>query len=616
MADIAELGLYIDSSGVIRATKELRKLHGQSGKNERANKKLSKSFGGLKMAVAAVGVVALTKQLIGQINTYTAMTNKLRLVTTSSKNLADVQDRLFNIAQESRVSLEATTDLYFRLAKSTDALGISQARVADVTETINKAVAISGTTTQAAAAALFQLGQGLAANALRGQELNSVLEQTPRVAQAIADGLGVPIGRLRDMAAEGKLTAKVVMEAFESQADVINKEMEQTSTTVQQAWLKIENQALKTFGSLDATDLVSGLDEMRNIIADPSIVSGLQSIASVMLTITGLAIKAAAGWGMIFDAIGKLVEPDSPAVKLLELIESTKKSMEGMGEGPVKAATERLLEQYKAQLNAIYEADLAKKEMDQKDPGGLGSGEADRVAAQEAAKLEAVKEAHAEALEERREYESMVADIDREVADRKIELEEERVAAKEYSDGVILASERRTTDIMLTLGNTLSRGSAAAQKAMLAITAAVGAASTIAASLIEAGEIRKSYAALGPSGIATGNALALKAIGMGKVRAGLIAATAAVNISGARELGGPVVAGKSYLVGEAGPEIITPNTSGMVTPNDKIGGNTNSISVTVLANDASSFSDQLSRGKDDLWNIIMDRMNEEGLNFS
>ena len=612
MADIAELGLYIDSSGVIRATKELRKLHGQSGKNERANKKLSRSFGGLKMAVAAVGVVALTKQLISQINTYTAMTNKLRLVTTSSKNLADVQDRLFNIAQESRVSLEAATDLYFRLAKSTDALGISQARVADVTETINKAVAISGTTTQAAAAALFQLGQGLAANALRGQELNSVLEQTPRVAQAIADGLGVPIGRLRDMAAEGKLTAKVVMEAFESQADVINKEMEQTSTTVQQAWLKIENQALKTFGSLDATDLVSGLDELRNIISDPSIISGLQSIASVMLTITGLAIKAAAGWGMIFDAIGQFVEPDSPAVKLLELIESTKASMKGMGEGPVKAATERLLEQYKAQLNAIYEADRAKKEMDQKDPGGLGDGEADRIAAQEASKLEALKESHAEALEERREFLRMRREIDIEDAEREIELNEEKAAAKEASDNIILASEQRTTDIMLTLGNTLARGSKTAQKAMLAITAAVGAASTIASSYIEAGRIKAAYAALGPAGIATGEALAAKAIGMGKVRAGLIVGSAAVNIGQAHDGMDNVPRTGSYLL-EKGEAVMKKQEAGKMRAGD---GGGNNINVTVMANDAESFSDQLSRGKDDLWNIIMDRMNEETLNFS
>jgi len=182
VADLAELGIKIEADDIRAAVKELDRLENQSGKNEKANKKLGSSFGVLKAAVSAVGFGLLTKQLIANINTYTALSNKLKLVTTDSKNLADVQGVLFNIAQDTRASLEGTIDLYSRLARSTKSLQISQNELADVTETINKAIAVSGSTAQEANAALFQLGQGLSAGALRGEELNSVLEQTPRLA--------------------------------------------------------------------------------------------------------------------------------------------------------------------------------------------------------------------------------------------------------------------------------------------------------------------------------------------------------------------------------------------------------------------------------------------------
>lgn len=399
MADIAELGLFIDSSGVVRATKELKKLHGQTGDNERSTTKLSKSYGGLKTAIAAVGVVALTKKLLDQVNTYTEIENKLRLVTTGTENLSAVQEELFRIAQDSRVSLEATSDLYFRLAKSTDDLGISQSRLAGVTETINKAVAISGTNAQAASAALFQMGQGLAANALRGQELNSVLEQIPRVAQAIADGMDVPLGKLRELAAEGKITSDVVIAAFESQAATISEEFETTDKTVSQAMQQIRNTALKTFGEIDSDELVSGLDEFRTIISDPEIVSGLQSIASVMVDIVGLAVQAAAGWGLIFDAIGKAVEGDSPIETLREQIEATKRTLVKTEDETYKNALEQSLEQYQAQLDALVAADNARKEAEAQTSGGGGLGDSGGEAAEAAAQAAGEKIALVSAAE-------------------------------------------------------------------------------------------------------------------------------------------------------------------------------------------------------------------------
>lgn len=299
--DIATLGIKIEAKDIQKAVAELDRLEKQSGKTEKATDGISKSYGKLKAAIAAVGVAVLTKQLLDQINTYTALTNKLKLVTDGTENLADMQAILFDTAQDTRASLEGTIDLYSRLARSTKQLGVSQEELTAVTETINKAIAVSGSTAQEAQAALFQLGQGLSAGALRGEELNSVLEQTPRLAQAIADGLGVTISQLREMGAAGELNAEAVINALQNQSATIASEFDQTEKTISQALTQIQNSVLQTFGSLDGSELVEAMDSFRATIEDPAIVEGLQSIAAVMVTIVELGVQAAAGWGMIFQ---------------------------------------------------------------------------------------------------------------------------------------------------------------------------------------------------------------------------------------------------------------------------------------------------------------------------
>jgi len=311
MTDIATLGIKIEASDIRTAVRELDRLEKKATKTETKANKLRRSFGGLGTAIAALGVGLLTRKLIQQINIYTALTNKLRLVTKDSKDLLNVQNNLFDLAQNTRSSLEGTIDLYGRMARSTEHLTLSNSDLLDITESVNQAVAISGVSAASASAALFQLGQGLAADALRGQELNSIMEQTPRLARAIADGLGIEVGQLREVASQGKLTAEVVTQALRSQSDVLRSEFGRTEKTISQAFQQIENVALRTFGTIDATDLIKSMDEFRSIISDPSITSGLQSIASVMLDIVNLGVKAAAGWGLIF----KLMSDNRPEIK-------------------------------------------------------------------------------------------------------------------------------------------------------------------------------------------------------------------------------------------------------------------------------------------------------------
>jgi tape measure domain-containing protein len=202
------------------------KINGDASNFERAVNKsigLSKSFAGaIGVAFSATAAIAITKQLIEISDRYTQLDGRLRLVTKSTADFQAAQAGLYKIAQDTRVEYEATADLYTRIARSTDNLGLSQKDLLGITESINKALIVSGASGESASAALMQLGQGMASGALRGEELNSVMEQTPRLAQMIADGLGVGIGQLREMGKEGKITSEVLIGALQRGAASVN----------------------------------------------------------------------------------------------------------------------------------------------------------------------------------------------------------------------------------------------------------------------------------------------------------------------------------------------------------------------------------------------------------
>ena len=131
-------------------------------------------------------------------------------------------------------------------------LGVSQNALLGVIQTISQAVTISGGSAASAQAALVQLSQGFAAGALRGEELNSVMEQTPRLAQAIADGMGVSVGKLRELGQAGALTAEAVLGALEKSAAGVAVEFGKMAVTVEQASTNAANSVLlKLVGAFD-----------------------------------------------------------------------------------------------------------------------------------------------------------------------------------------------------------------------------------------------------------------------------------------------------------------------------------------------------------------------------
>ncbi|HEK2044794.1 TPA: phage tail tape measure protein [Proteus mirabilis] len=198
----------------------------------------------VSVAASALSV----RQVINYADGWTELQNRLKLVTESSIELNKATQAVYDIAQKTYQSLDATAQVYQRFADNADRLGLSQQKVAELTETVSKAVAISGASATAAQAALTQFGQALASGQLRGEELNSVMEQTPALAKAIADGMGVSVGELRKKAQDGEMTIEKVIQALERAADSVDKKFATSVTTVSQGFTNLQSAMTKFIG--------------------------------------------------------------------------------------------------------------------------------------------------------------------------------------------------------------------------------------------------------------------------------------------------------------------------------------------------------------------------------
>lgn len=199
--------------------------------------------------VAVALTTALSVQQVAEYaDAWATVNNKLSNSLRPSEQLADVTERVFNITQQTRSSLDATASLYARLERATRQYGTSAGDLAKLTTIINQGFVVSGATAQEAENAIIQLSQGLASGALRGEEFNSVNEQGNRLIVALADSMGVSIGQMRNMAAQGKLTTDVVVNGLLSQGSVIGAEFANTTTTISQALQVAGNNITKFFG--------------------------------------------------------------------------------------------------------------------------------------------------------------------------------------------------------------------------------------------------------------------------------------------------------------------------------------------------------------------------------
>ncbi|ECD1622301.1 hypothetical protein EWD33_08715 [Salmonella enterica subsp. enterica serovar Oranienburg] len=247
-----EYVIKADTAQLLRADKQVRDItDGMEGGFNRADKaasSLTSSFGSLSRVATSLMAILSVQQVSQYADAWTTLSNKLANALRPSERLVNVTERVFNITQQTRGSLDATASLYARLERATREYGTSADDLAKLTTIINQGFVVSGATAQEAENAIIQLSQGLASGALRGEEFNSVNEQGNRLIVALADSMGVGIGQMRQMAAAGKLTTDVVVNGLLSQGVTIGNEFANTTTTISQALQVAGNNITKFFG--------------------------------------------------------------------------------------------------------------------------------------------------------------------------------------------------------------------------------------------------------------------------------------------------------------------------------------------------------------------------------
>ncbi len=251
----------------------------------RAVNNTERSMSSLSGVAVALAAALSVKQVSEYADAWATVNNKLANSLRPNEQLADVTERVFNITQQTRGSLDATASLYARLERATRQYGTSADDLAKLTTIINQGFVVSGATAQEAENAIIQLSQGLASGALRGEEFNSVNEQGNRLIVALADSMGVSIGQMRNMAAQGKLTTDVVVNGLLSQGAVIGKEFANTTTTISQALQVAGNNITKFFGENSTVKTSAGIFNDAVVTASENIglLSGaLTAVAAIM----------------------------------------------------------------------------------------------------------------------------------------------------------------------------------------------------------------------------------------------------------------------------------------------------------------------------------------------
>ena len=240
-----------------------------------------------QVATVALGgsyVGGLAKSVAETADEFRNLEARVKLATGEGPLFQAAFDGVTQVALRTNSALDETGTLFARLTKAGKEAGqsaqVAQDNALRLTETINQAIQLSGGSADSAKAAITQLIQGLQSGVLRGEEFNSVMEQAPRLAQALANGLGVTTGELRNLAGQGALTAEIVMRALRGQADVVANEFSKLPPTVGRALQNLTTQWTLYVGQSD-NGLVSSANAAKVINA---LAANLDTLVSTLST--------------------------------------------------------------------------------------------------------------------------------------------------------------------------------------------------------------------------------------------------------------------------------------------------------------------------------------------
>ena len=281
-------------SGLDRLENGFRETNNESQKLPDYIDKASNSANGLykkiKGVVSAIAASYAAKKVMELSDELTQTNARLNLIKDNGKSVADLQNMIFGAAQRSRGDYQQVADMVSKIGlNAKDAFKSNEEMVA-FAEILNKQYAIAGTSAEGAAAANLQITQALGSGVLRGEELNSVFEQAPTIIQAIAEYLGVDVGKIREMAQEGLITADVFKNAMFASADSVNQQFESMPMTLAQIWTSIKNQALFAFQPILAKiNEFANSEKFQQFVQ--KFIAAIQSIASVAIDLFDILVS-------------------------------------------------------------------------------------------------------------------------------------------------------------------------------------------------------------------------------------------------------------------------------------------------------------------------------------
>lgn len=258
----------------------------------------------IKSVVAAYASMQTVKGIIDLSDEMTQTTARLNMMNDKLQTTQDLTNMVYIAAQRSRGSFQEMAGVVARFGNNAKSAFSSSAQVVAFSELVQKQMTIAGASTTEASAAMLQLSQALGSGVLRGDELNSIFEQAPNLIQNIADYLDVDIGKIREMASEGQLTADIVRNAIFAASDEINKNFASMPMTWGQAWQSMKNTAIMAFQPvLQRINDLANNDKFQAFVQKAE--NGMMLVAAVTLKIFDLV--SAVG-GFIYDN-WSIIEP-------------------------------------------------------------------------------------------------------------------------------------------------------------------------------------------------------------------------------------------------------------------------------------------------------------------
>lgn len=292
---------------------------------QRAASGISGLASGIGGAVGAVGAGFAAVSAISAVSraadAYNLMNARLRLATTSQEEFNVAQRELSRIAQETEAPVQSLITLYGRISRPLREAGRSQQDILDVTEAVSTSFRVSGATAQEAENGVIQFAQALGAGALRGEEFNSVAQQAPRLMQALADGIGVPVGALKEMAAQGLLTAQVVTDALTGQLETLRQEAATLPDTVGGAMTKLGDRWREAIGQADVQPLINSINNLGKTLSDPVVIDNLVKLASALASLAATGVEAASEFVDLGNRIGYIAANSQGLVTELDKVD-------------------------------------------------------------------------------------------------------------------------------------------------------------------------------------------------------------------------------------------------------------------------------------------------------